>query len=157
MSNVQKQFSLHHKNPYPAISTTQKPVSIPKSLNQLHAKIALEAIPSTKEKEATKKPTTQKFAKLWHSLVSYTEVHYLMGFYPINYSNSERTPEALKVIETFEQPFKKFSHQLAELSNDLKKQLCKHIMKLLQSYDCNTTNICLHFRPLDYGGSYTLC
>ncbi|CAI9290488.1 unnamed protein product [Lactuca saligna] len=28
----------------------QKPVSIPKSLNQLHAKIALEAILSTKEK-----------------------------------------------------------------------------------------------------------
>nr|KAJ0191945.1 hypothetical protein LSAT_V11C800398640 [Lactuca sativa] len=64
-----------------SISTTQKPVSIPKSLNQLHAKIALEAIPSNKEKEAMKKPTTQKFAKLWDSLVSYTKDHYLMGFY----------------------------------------------------------------------------
>jgi hypothetical protein len=64
-----------------SISTTQKPISIPKSLNQLHAKISLEAIPSTKQKEAMKKPTTQKFAKLWDSLVSYTEVHYLMGFY----------------------------------------------------------------------------
>lgn len=30
-----------------------------------------------------KKPTTQNFAKLWDSLVSYTEDHYLMGFYPV--------------------------------------------------------------------------
>jgi hypothetical protein len=42
-------------------------------------------------------------------------------------TDSEITPEALKAIETFEQPFEKFSHQLAKLS-DLKKQLCKHIM-----------------------------
>ncbi|CAI9281977.1 unnamed protein product [Lactuca saligna] len=37
--------------------TPQKPVSIPKSLNQLNAKITFEAILSTKEKEAMKKPT----------------------------------------------------------------------------------------------------
>ncbi|CAI9270897.1 unnamed protein product [Lactuca saligna] len=66
-----------------SISTTQKPVFIPKSLNKLHAKIALEAIPSTKEKEVMKKPTTQKFAKIWDSLVSYTKDTYLMGFYPV--------------------------------------------------------------------------
>jgi len=30
-----------------------------------------------------KKPTTQKFAKLWDTLVSYIEIHYLMGFYPV--------------------------------------------------------------------------
>ncbi|CAI9262069.1 unnamed protein product [Lactuca saligna] len=63
--------------------TPQKPVSIPRSLNQLNAKIALESILSTKEKEAMKKPSAKKFAELWDSLISYTEVHSLMGFYPI--------------------------------------------------------------------------
>nr|KAJ0190023.1 hypothetical protein LSAT_V11C800398650 [Lactuca sativa] len=43
-------------------------------------------------------------------------------------TDSEITPEALKAIETFEQPFEKLSHHLAELPADLKKQLCKHIM-----------------------------
>ncbi|XP_042753650.1 uncharacterized protein LOC122195670 [Lactuca sativa] len=261
--------------------TPQKPVSIPRSLNQLNAKIALESILSTKEKEAMKKPSAKKFAELWDSLISYTEVHSLMGFYPVarrpgpkavfladlsdpmtlwdyfihgfidtiylegtnlhcvsefpsavqtiirnykirfakqerglfikmhssypifdedsqlivpsitfanmgisngskptkddlpresptqdhlifalagvylassrigngkdqksrirvNYASktfiiysltdSEITPEAMKAIETFEQPFEKFSHQLAELPADSKKQLCKHIM-----------------------------
>ncbi|CAI9271750.1 unnamed protein product [Lactuca saligna] len=259
--------------------TPQKPVSIPRSLNQLNAKISLESILSTKEKEAMKKPSAKKFA--WDSLISYTEVHSLMGFYPVarrpgpkaifladlsdpmtlwdyfihgfidtiylegtnlhcisefpsavqtiirnykvrfakqerglfikmhssypifdedsqlivpsitfanmgisngskptkddlpresptqdhlifalagvylassrigngkdqksrirvNYASktfiiysltdSEITPEAMKAIETFEQPFEKFSHQLAELPADIKKQLCKHIM-----------------------------
>nr|KAJ0224793.1 hypothetical protein LSAT_V11C100016620 [Lactuca sativa] len=43
-------------------------------------------------------------------------------------TDNEITPEALKAIETFEQPFEKFSHHLAELPADLKKQLCKHII-----------------------------
>ncbi|CAI9262068.1 unnamed protein product [Lactuca saligna] len=43
-------------------------------------------------------------------------------------NESEITSEAMKAIETFEQPFEKFSHQLAELPADIKKQLCKHIM-----------------------------
>ncbi|CAI9262003.1 unnamed protein product [Lactuca saligna] len=43
-------------------------------------------------------------------------------------TDSEITPEAILAIETFEQPFEKFSHQLAELPADIKKQLCKHIM-----------------------------
>jgi hypothetical protein len=63
--------------------TPIKPVNLPQSLNQLHAKAALAAIPTTKEKELMKKPTPEKFAKLWDSLVSYTEVHSLMGFYPV--------------------------------------------------------------------------
>ncbi|XP_052620272.1 uncharacterized protein LOC111875855 isoform X2 [Lactuca sativa] len=261
--------------------TPQKPISIPRSLNQLNEKISLESILSTKEKEAMKKPSAKKFAELWDSLISYTEVHSLMGFYPVarrpcpkavfladlsdpmtlwdyfihgfidtiylegtnlhcisefpsvvqtiirnykirsakqerglfikmhssypifdedsqiivpsitfanmgisngskptkddlpresptqdhlifalidvylassrisngkdqksrirvNYASknfiiylltvSEITPEAMKAIETFEQPFEKFSHQLAELPVDIKKQLCKHIM-----------------------------
>ncbi|CAI9277364.1 unnamed protein product [Lactuca saligna] len=260
--------------------TPQKPVSIPISLNQLNAKIALESILSTKEKEAMKKPSAKKIAELWDSLISYTKVHSLMGFYPVarrpgpkavfladlsdpmtlwdyfihgfidtiylegtnlhcisefpsavqtiirnyklrfakqerglfikkhssypnfdedsqlivpsitvanmgisngskptkddlpresptqdhlifalvgvylassrigngkdqksrirvNYASktfiiysltdNEITSEAMKAIETFEQPFKKFSHQLAELPTDIKKQLCKHI------------------------------
>ncbi|CAI9291198.1 unnamed protein product [Lactuca saligna] len=43
-------------------------------------------------------------------------------------TDNEITPEALKTIETFEQPFEKLSHHLAELPADLNKQLCKHIM-----------------------------
>nr|KAJ0185503.1 hypothetical protein LSAT_V11C900488210 [Lactuca sativa] len=43
-------------------------------------------------------------------------------------TDNEITPEAMKAIETFEQPFENFSHQLAELPADIKKQLCKHIM-----------------------------
>nr|KAJ0225643.1 hypothetical protein LSAT_V11C100047930 [Lactuca sativa] len=73
----------HVEHSKTVLLTPQKPVSIPKSLNQLNAKIALKAIPSTKEKEAMKKRTTQKFSKLWDSLISYTEVHSLMGFYPV--------------------------------------------------------------------------
>lgn len=43
-------------------------------------------------------------------------------------TDSEITPEALKAIETFEQSFKMFSHQLPKLPADIKKQLCKNIM-----------------------------
>lgn len=66
-----------------SLGTPIKQSSIPRSLNQLNAKAALDEIPSTKAKELMKKPSTEKFAKIWDSLVSYTEIHELMGFYPV--------------------------------------------------------------------------
>lgn len=74
---------VQHSSKTVLLGTPQKTTSLPKSLNQLNARKAFESIPTTKEKEAMKKPTAQKFAKLWDSLVSYTEVHSLMGFYPV--------------------------------------------------------------------------
>ena len=74
---------VQHSSNTVLLKTPQKTTLNPQSLNQLNAKIALKAIMSTKEKEAMKKPTAKTFAKLWDSLVSYTEVHELMGFYPV--------------------------------------------------------------------------
>ncbi|KAL4555394.1 hypothetical protein LXL04_038012 [Taraxacum kok-saghyz] len=150
--------------------------------------VALKAIMSTKEKEAIKKPTAQKFAKLWDSLVSYTEllvpsisfanmgisngskptkedlpheaptegvylaasrigngqnqkskvrINYVSKTFLIySMTDTKITPDAIKALETFKQPFEKFSHHLAELPSDMKKQLCKHIMHAPQ-HNCS--------------------
>ncbi|PWA86820.1 Enzymatic polyprotein [Artemisia annua] len=86
------------------VQKSQRFTSLNQNLAEQIAKInaakRIKSIPTTREREEMKKPTTEKFQKFWDSLINYNETHTTMSFYPVKQRIGPRAiffPEAAPI------------------------------------------------------------
>lgn len=86
------------------VQKSQRFISLNQNLVEQIARIneakRIKSIPTTREKEEMKKPTTEKFQRFWDSLINYNETHTTMSFYPVKQPTGPRAvfmPEAAPI------------------------------------------------------------
>ena len=74
--------------------------NLAEQIARINAAKRIKRIPTTREKEEMKKPTTEKFQRFWDSLINYNETHTTMSFYPVKQPIGPRAvfmPEAAPI------------------------------------------------------------